>query len=360
MEQALADVTPRIVVERTDVFAVSEGLSRRAWEIVRRGYFLAGRGGAAAALYRWARRNASYERPSPLMHWLGRDLRRWAGSGGVVVVDHPAVAGALRGRPDVWYMHGEMAAPPEAFVRSASRIFVPLEETAEVFVQGGVDRDRLVVTGVCIERGLLSGAVEAIAARRERLAGNGPLTIAFFSSGAEPVAHVRALAVGSCAIAHERAHRAVVFAKWGGRLEAAVRAESQRTGAEPQIVFFRSRGDLDEATAQAFPSIDLVVSPPHERSNWAVALGVPFFLVGPDLGPFAPRNRALLKARGVAAEIQYALEAVALPARIARMRREGLLAKMSARATGPDPGGFAVVARSIALELERREKCRST
>lgn len=327
---------------------------------MRAGYVAAGRGGAAAALWQGVRRSSDYNRPSLGLAVLGHDLRRWAGSHGLIVVDHPAVAGALGSRADVWYMHGEMVAPPESIVRSAARVFVPLPETAEEFARGGVARDRLVVTGVCIEPELVTGAGQAAAARRVRIAGAGPLTFAFFSSGAEPAAHVKALALGACALAREGKHRAIVFARRGGRLERAVRREAGRTDAAPRVETFDSRQELDARTARELPDVDVVVSPPHERSNWAVALGLPFLLVGPDLGPFAPRNRALLKARGVAQEAPPGLEAVALPARVARLRADGTLLRMAERGTGPPLHGFASAAETLAGECERRRTCRST
>ena len=332
---------------RSDVFAVSQGVSRRAWEAVRGAYLFAGRGTVAAALYRLLRGDTDYNRASPMLWLLGRDVRRWAGEQDLLVVDHPALAGALGSRGNVWYMHGEMVAPREAAVRSAARILVPLEETADELGRRGVDRSRVLVTGICVEGGIVPIAADAVAARRARLAGEGPLTVAFFSSGAEPSAHVATLAAGACAVARHGPHRAIVFVRQGGRLATAVSRESARSSGTPEIVEFGSRGELDLRTAERFPGFDLVVSPPHERSNWAVALGLPMLLVGPDLGPFAPRNRALLRTRKVAVEIETRRNALALPARIDRLRREGILLAMSERGTGPSWRGFEVGAKAL-------------
>jgi hypothetical protein len=356
VERALRALSPGVPVSRTDVFAVSRGLSLAAWNAVRSAYLLGARGGLVGAAYARLRRHGDYDRPSLVLDVLGRDLRRWAGADGIVVVDHPAVAGALRGRRDVWYVHGEMCAPPEAIVRCAERILIPLEETAEEFVRGGVERTRLVVTGICVENELVAGAEAASAARHTRLSGHGPLRIAFFSSGAEPSAHVDVLAVGACALAHGGMHEAVVFARRAGRLEGAVRRESSRTGAEPRMVPFVGREELDRVTARELDAVDVVVSPPHERVNWAVALGIPFLLVGPDLGPFAPRNRAILERRRVAMRISSSMEAVALPARLDRLRRDGVLAAMSARGTGLPYRGFENAAAALVAESARRSR----
>lgn len=349
--RALREEHPGLLARHADVFAVSRGMSRAAWNTVRASYRLAGRGGPVAALYHRVRGNVDYDRDSALLRTLGRDLRRWAVDDGVVVVDHPAVVGALGGRPDVWYFHGELVAPPEAMVRKAVRIFVPKEEVAGEFVRGGLHPEQMLVTGVCVEQDLAVDAFERAKARRERISGSGPLTLAFFSSGAEPEAHVRALAAGAAAIAASR-HRAIVFARRGGALEAA--GGGGAGGARPEIVPFDGRAELDRKTAERFPELDAVVSPPHERSNWAIALGVPFFLVGPDIGPFAPRNRSLLLRSGVAAEIRDEAEARELPALVDDLRAKRLLLRMSEMGVGGAIDGFRRAARMLAEEARRR------
>jgi hypothetical protein len=322
-----------LVARTADVFAVSRGPSLLAWKAVRASYVAAGRGGPLAALYHRVRGGTDYNERSVLLDVLGRDLRRWAGDRGLVVVDHPAVAGALGGREDVWYAHGEMAAPPEAIVRDAARILVPTEETAAAFVRGGVSPERVLVTGICVEPGLVPLAEDAMLARRARIAGRAPLAVAFFSSGAEPTAHVAALAAGAASVV-AAGHRAIVFARRRGRLEAAVRA------AGLEVVGFDGREELDRVTAARFAELDAVVSPPHERSNWAVALGMPFLLVGPDVGPFAPRNRAILLRAEVAAEVESSAAARQLGATLDALRSSGRLLSMSEKGAGPPFRGF--------------------
>jgi hypothetical protein len=175
--------------------------------------------------------------------------------------------------------------------------------------------------------------VDALLARRARLASSAPLAVAFFSSGAEPTRHVAALAAGAASVVRA-GHRAIVFSKRKGRLEAAVRAG----GAE--VVRFDGREELDRVTAARFAELDTVVSPPHERSNWAVALGVPLLLVGPDVGPFAPRNRAILLRAGVAAEVESAAAARQLGATLDALRSSGRLLSMSEKGAGPPFLGF--------------------
>jgi len=345
--RALREKHPGLLARHSDVFAVSRGMARAAWNSVRASYRLAGKGGPVAALYHRVRGNVDYNRESALLRTLGRDLRSWAGDDGIVVVDHPAVVGALGGRPDVWYFHGELVAPPEAMVHKAVRIFVPREEVAGEFIRGGLHPEQMLVTGVCVEQGLIADAFANAQARRDRISGDGPLTAAFFSSGAEPEAHVRALAAGAAAVAGSR-HRAIVFVRRGGALERAV------TGGAAEVVRFDGRADLDARTEERFAELDAVVSPPHERSNWAVALGVPFFLVGPDIGPFAPRNRSLLLRSGVAAEIADEDEAAQLDALIDDLRAKRLLLRMSEMGAGGPVDGFRRAARMLEAEVRRR------
>ena len=206
---------------------------------------------------------------------------------------------------------------------------------------------KLVVSGVCIENELLASAEVQAGARRERLRGTAPLTLGFFSSGAEPQAHVRCLAVGAAAVARADS-RSLTFCAAGGRLERAVR--QCEGGARVKVVRFHGRADLDRRTAERFGELDLVVSPPHERSNWAVALGLPFLLVGPDIGPFAPLNRELLLRRGVAAEISSIEAAERLPERLEELRAAGELVRMAERGWGLDRGGFQRTAQAVMAE----------
>lgn len=342
-----------LIARRSSVFEVSRGLSLAAWKSVLLSYRMAGWGGPAPALYRLLRGRVDYDRRSLLLEVLGRDLRRWAGDSGLVVVDHPLLVGALGGRPDVWYVHGELVAPRESVVRGAARIFVPQEEVAAAFVRSGASPSRLVVTGLCIEPELALGAADQRSKRRQRIGSTDPLTLAFFSSGAEPRPHVRLLATAAFAVARS-GHRAIVFADRGGRLERAFRRRPRGSTMEPELVGFSGRGELDRLTAERFPTVDVVVAPPHERSSWALALGVPFFLVGPDIGPYAPRNRALLLEKGVAVELRSEVDAAELPRRLDALRRSGALLRLSERGEAGPLGGFEKSARHLAEEAARR------
>jgi hypothetical protein len=236
-------------------------------------------------------------------------------------------------------VHGELVAPPEAVVRGASGVLVPTDEVAGAFVAGGVPAERVHVTGLCPENELVEGAEAAADARLERLRRGGPFTLGLFSSGAEPDAHVATLAEAARA-AVRTGHAVLAVAARGGRLARAVRRAAGPLRGESALLEFDGRDDLDRTTAEIFPRLDVVLSPPHERSQWALGLGVPFLLVGPDLGPFAPRNRALLLARGVAMEIADPDAAARLPETLAELGGRGLLARMAGNGRGRPIDGF--------------------
>jgi hypothetical protein len=326
---------------KANVFTISRGISLRAWKAVRASYHMAGSGQLSSAIYRRLRGHPDYEADTWTVRILARDIRRWARGKHAIVVDHPLVAGALRGHPRIWYMHGEMAVPRESAVKSAAGIFVPCEDAANVLASLGVERSRIRMTGLCIERSLRHQAEKCFHERQLRLNGNAPLTAAFFSSGAEPAHHVKALATAAVAFA-QAGHRALVFAGRGGRLEREVGPTSQGL----EVVSFSNRSNLDQRTAVEFPTIDVLVSPPHERSTWAAGLGLPIFLVGPDIGPFAPLNRAVLFRKEVAAEIDGE-HAQRFPEMVANLRRRGRLSEMSRNGWGAPMDGFACAARVL-------------
>lgn len=336
VERALQRMAPERLSERASVFELSRGLGRVGWNSIRAAYHAAGLGGPLPALYASLRGRSDYNSDSWVLRILGRDLRRWAETMETVVVDHPALVGALGDRTNVWYLHGEPTAPPETLVTGPAHILVPTEGVARAFLQAGVDPARVSATGLCVDLELLPDRRAHTLQRRTRIASSDPLTVAFFSSGAEPRHHVASLAAGAAALANSR-HRALVFALRGGRLERAVRGLARPS---PELVSYDSRQELDEFTAERFPSFDAVVSPPHERVNWSLALGVPFLLVGPDIGPFAPRSRALLLAAGVAVELRSRREARELPERIDELRASGALLEMSECGSVTECRGF--------------------
>ncbi|MDX9857016.1 MAG: hypothetical protein RBT76_04460 [candidate division Zixibacteria bacterium] len=335
-----------LVRRERDVFEISRGVSQIAWRTARRLYRAGSSGGFAGFLYRRLRKDADYSRKGLLSYIMARDLRReYLSLAGPVIVAHPSLVGFLAGHPMLCYQHGELVAPAESQVVGAQIVFVPTEEVALSFLAAGYDRQSIVVTGLCIEPGLARQAVDAFAARVIRYGGLQPLTGAFFSSGAEPSQHVDTIADAALS-GLRNGHRVIVFAKRGGKLaRAALHAmqQSRRNFAvvdksnvfqmelpSATIIEHSNRREENALTARLFPTLDYFVAPAHERSNWAVGLGLPMFIVEPCIGPYAPLNRDELLRLGVAAVIGGSEAAKTFGSRVNDLRASGQLETMAA------------------------------
>lgn len=357
-------------LERTDVFQSSGPLPRQLWKVMRSLYRLGSSPGPAAVLYHRIRSSSRLHHGGPWLRLAGMTLRSRFGRGPApVLVAHPLLVSILAGRPGIYFQHGEVATPPQAVTPGAEIVFVPDEEAALPFIAGGYRRDQVVVTGLCIEPGIVAKADPAYAGRRARIEAGEPLTGAFFSSGAEPRRHVDYLteAAGSAARA---GHRALVFAAAGGALarriartpdHANVSFAGQARGPGPRelpqgvaLVLYTSRADLDAQVTHSFDLFDFFVAPPHERTHWALGLGLPMFTLGPDIGPFAPLNHARLKRAGVARTIDSVRDAHGLGAELSASGARKKLLEMGERGFGTHPiSGFARIAEFLARRVAR-------
>ena len=285
-------------------------MSLAAWKTVRLAYRMGASEGLIGRIYSGLRHGADYNKPSLMLNLLGRDITRaFRDSNDVILVAHPVLVAVLKGKGKLVYQHGELAAPTEAVVRGADRVLVPSSEAAKPFLESGYSENQLLVTGLCIEPALVRQASDAYHPRLLRINGQEPLTGGFFSSGAEPKAHVEKLvtAAGEAVI---EGGTVILFAGPQGRLLRKARdsfrdwqIEYGEIGpgdpipAEPPealIIRYSSRRELNIFTEQFFGMFDYFVSPSHERTNWALGLGLPMFIVGPAYGPFAPINERIL------------------------------------------------------------------
>ena len=311
-----------------DLCAGTAGL---AWRIARLGYRLGSRGGAATWLYN--RLRSPDARPSGLqLSLLGASLRRtFAGYEGICIVDHPLLAQILASVGRVAYLHCEIAAPGLSAAPEAWRTFVPLESTARKIEAFGVSRERLTVTGLVVEPELVDIAETAFQARMARLASDQPLTVGFFASGAEPRPHSSSIIAGATSVTRA-GHKAVL--SWGtGMLQAAkIQLALRRQGAPEEscrVIWSRSRQAATTAVAGLFGELDLMVCAAHERTNWAVGLGLPMFALLPNIGPFAAANFAFASEQGTCLPLEGIAGAAGLADTIADLRRTGRLVEMA-------------------------------
>lgn len=341
---------PGVQIDSLRAAELSGAAGRLAWLAIRQLYLLGSSPGPWSFLYARLRRNSDYNRDQAAIRFLRSSLRDGVRRIGrsPIVVSHPLLVSALRPHPCVIYQHGEGVTPGEAVVLGAHRVLVPTASAAEPFIAAGYDPSDVWITGLCIEPDLVVQDPGCYERRLERLATSAPLTGAYFSSGAEPSHHIQTL-VASAVSALRSGGLVHVFAARGQRLAEAVHGMGQRlTGdASRRLVVhtFDVRAELDRLTALHFHAFDYFMSPPHERSNWALGLGLPMFLAGPDVGPFAPLNRRLLLEAGVARPVTVAEE---FGAWLSMLRSEGTLSSMAR--SGRDRHsilGFAQGARHI-------------
>ncbi|MEO0019630.1 MAG: hypothetical protein ABIK47_03195 [candidate division WOR-3 bacterium] len=257
------------------------------WTLARKAYYLGARGGLFTTIYNRSRQGS---KPSRIeLFLLDSGLRaRFQSYQGIILVDHPLLAHLLSPFSKVAYLHGEIAAPPICAVPEAWRIFVPLEFTARKLQQLGVNPEALSVTGLVIEPELLPVAEVSFQMRLQRYASREPLTVAFFTSGAYPKPHCRAI-ITAARSAIKAGHKTVIFAG----------TDKNKAKPLPSALFFNSRKEENQNTAELLSEIDLIVAAAHERTNWAIGLGLPLFALLPHIGPFAKENFQFAYEQGV-------------------------------------------------------------
>lgn len=333
-----------------DVFDCCRGPSGLLWRTARWLYARGSSYGGERSLYSRLRARTDYTRAGPALHVMGAPIRRAVAQvEGPLVVAHPLLVAILREQPEVVYQHGELAVPREALLPGGHHVLVPDARAADVFMAAGMSADRLQVTGLCVEPALCAVAGVAMAARRRRLAAGEPLTGGFFSSGAEPAAHVASLVSAALsASAHELP--VLLVARRGGRyhrhaVTAFQRARRSLTVCDPhvmdgvaappasQLCLYTTSLELERLTVGGFGRLDYMVAPAHERSHWALGLGLPLFMLDPPIGSFAPLNQARLLEEGVAESLPPP-QAVAFRARLEARQQSGALLRAAERGWG--------------------------
>jgi hypothetical protein len=344
-----------------DVFDESTGLSQVGWKAARWLYRAGSSNAAVSRIYERIRRHNDYNRPSRAQKLLGRQLKASFGlESSSLLVSHPALVGILAGRPNLIYQHGELVAPRESLVQGASLVCVPTELVAEQFRSVGYLSDQILVTGLCIEPELVKIAEDTFWARRIRLESSEPFCGAFFSSGAEPSAHVHALVYAALSVVRSGG-KAIIFAVEGGKLAGETKAAFARCrqalhtiSAESPIpaefskavlMTFRTRREENILTSLAFAQFDYFVAPTHERVNWAMGLGLPMFALTPAIGPYAPLNLELIERSDVAVRLGDGRESSQFASALESVRASGQLIRMANQGWGKRPiNGFDTIA----------------
>lgn len=307
------------------------GASGLAWRTAHAIYRVGGQGGLRTTLYN--RLRPPHARPSGLqLSLLGRDMRQYlSGYEGICLVDHPLLAHILAPVCRVAYIHGEIAAPEITAVPGAWRTFVPLETTRQKLLAAGCESSAVTVTGLMIEPDLVAAASASYQARLLRLESDRPLVAGLFLSGARPKPHVSRLIAAVESLARS-GHRSFIFPGPGESVAAEMRTALRRRGVPEDschVVSSRGRNDETRRTAELLPSLDVMVAAAHERTNWAVGIGLPMFALLPHIGPFARENYEFAAAQGVCLPLTSQRAAAELGSTLDGLRGDGGLPAMS-------------------------------
>ena len=302
----------------SDVFESSTDISNLSWQLAKLLYKIGSTDSIVGRMYNKLRDTSDFNRQSLAMRILGRDIeKKYADDSTPLIAAHPILVGLLSGRKNLLYQHGEHAVPKQAIVAGAEYVFVPTDSAAEPFLSSGYSNSNVIITGLCIEPRVLKQAENAFENRLSRIENSERLTGAFFSSGAEPGPHIKKLVLAA-ASAVELGHRAILFACENGKLAREIKQEFEHRNLEyvtrndsSQNIEFENESSLilclhtnrrteSDLICRFFEKLDFFVAPSHERTNWALGLGLPMFILEPAFGPFSPLNREILLESGVA------------------------------------------------------------
>jgi hypothetical protein len=333
------------------VFEESRGVSLLSWKFLSWLYSISGKGGLQTRFYHLIRKRSETNlADSQLTKILGRDLRRvYRDFPGICLVDHPIVARALAGVCSVWYVHGEIAAPAECAATGAETTFVPLQETKEELISCGADKESIVVCGLMIEPGLADTAEVSFQQRLERIRSDQPLTIGFFTSGAYPKQHMEKI-IGGARSVIERRMKAIIFCgtnpqklewvkgkarDWRAKLAVDTEGESHENQEfDLMLVTRKTRQEDTQRAIELVPRLDAFVAASHERTNWAVGLGLPMFVLFPLIGTFAAKNFEFAQRQKVAYPLDSLEKARNLGEILSELRQSGQILQMAQNGFG--------------------------
>lgn len=345
----LKEKCPELVCR--SVFEESKGLSLVSWKFVRWLYAISGKGGLHTRFYNFVRkRSQKGGEDSSMTRILGRDLKRaYESFPGICLVDHPIIAKSLAYVCRVWYVHGEIAAPAECAIRGVDKILVPLQETKEELVAHGAEEEAVLVCGLMIEPPLAEGAEEAFHQRVKRIESDRPLTVGFFTSGAYPKEHMEKIVAGARSVI-EKKMKAIIFCgtnpdklEWvKSRLKGPEVKTVEDAGGSTRkeeefdlmLVARKTRQEDTQRACELIPILDVFVAASHERTNYAVGLGLPMFVLFPLIGTFASQNFEFAQRQKVVCPVKSMGEARNLGGLLAELRQNGQLLQVAKNGFG--------------------------
>lgn len=358
----LVEESERFELSISDVFESSSDISYLSWQLAKSLYKIGSTDSIVGRTYNKLRDSSEFNRQSLAMRIMGRDIeKKYYNDSAPLIVAHPILVGIFSGRENLFYQHGELAVPKQAVVAGAEYVFVPTDKTAEPFIKSGYSSSSVIITGLCIEPCLVKQASQAFEKRLSRLDSSETLTGGFFSSGAEPKPHIKKLVLAAVS-AIEQGHKVIVFAQKSGNLAKVIEREFENrklelvsiNGSSQNIEFenksismlclHTNRKTEMELTCKYFDQLDFLVAPSHERTNWAMGLGLPMFILEPAIGPFSPLNREILLESGVAECLNSAEDSKRFGNKLNELKKSRKLQQMSESGWGKLPiTGFRAI-----------------
>ncbi len=363
-EEIQRNHSEKIEVNTTNVFDLSSGLSLSLWKLIRFMYHRGSQGGLIGKIYSVIRKNKKTDSYGFIEKILARGIREYIKNNHhPTLVAHPMLIPMISDLTEVYYQHGELAVPDMVIANGARKIFVPSVEAKERFCQKGSYENIITVTGLCIENKLKINAARMYETRLARLNANADLVGAFFSSGAEPIGHINKI-IKMLFSLEKNSQKAIVFCKAGGKLEKDVRSKIEAeiidtldakdnivtyfNNSKILMVSFIDREEEDRYTEKLFEYFDYFVSPSHERTNWALGLGIPMFILNPSVGPFSPINKDILINIEVAKEILNDNTADIFSEKLKQLSDSGDLIRMAKNSFGKcQLDGFGQICDSL-------------
>ncbi len=365
LETLLRNRQISLVRNESDVDQHTEGMSRVSWRLLRRVYRNRLEPDMLTRVSRrvWLRRGWSPR--GRLLRLLRRDLRNvYLGHDRPLVVDHAVLPLLIRAGGGIVYNHGEMGFGRENAATAADVVLVPTSGVADRYIAAGVDKERIIVTGLCIEPALIAQAMTAFEQRLTRIEDGGVITGGIFVDETEPSHQVREVTESVVSVCRQGGGRLFVFCQSSGYLSRRLAAEltrqglpwgyvdsAQGIGAELHpvtLVQTENRRQERGLVARLFADLDYVVAPPREKLLWAVGLGLPLIWLRKGFTEAELDSEQLGNSLGVARSIHVGRGKTMLGPLVNMLQDSGELAKMARVGWGKYPlDGFEAVAKIL-------------
>ncbi|MFH2037557.1 MAG: hypothetical protein ABIJ45_14245 [Candidatus Zixiibacteriota bacterium] len=361
VDELKSDYSKQINLQITDVFKISKGLSYLLWKIVDFAYKFGSQGGIIGQLYSFLRQKRNPQKKGLIEKILGRHIRKYIQSNRYpTIIAHPILVPMIADLTDIYYQHGEIAVPPEALVIGARKIYIPIDYSLKSYDKYLAYKNICQLSGLCLPKIIIQEAQANYRLRISRLErGEKPIG-AFFSSGAEPIDHLKKI-IRTVNSLKNSGYKSILIYKKDGTSAKMVKKYfgSSYLSSLPNLtnnlkdqniitLTFSNRNDLSEIEAALMPHIDYFVAPSHERTNWAVGLGLPMFILHPIIGTFSPLNRKFLLDNGVAIDIDSDKKADRFADILARCVKDKIMISMAQNGWNKyDLNGFMTIAKSL-------------